>query len=70
MVHSGESSESNEQDGRLVRLMERAEAVFDNTEKVKRWMAMPNAILRAAPVDLLGSDDGDELIWIERGDFA
>lgn len=75
MVHSGESLESNEQDALLARLMELAEAVFDDTEKAKRWMTTPSLMLGAAPLDLLGSAAGaraveEELVRIEHGDFA
>ncbi|WP_212745302.1 MbcA/ParS/Xre antitoxin family protein [Thermomonas fusca] len=55
--------------------MKLAQTVFDNTEKAKRWMATPNLILGATPLDLLGTDEGakrveDELTRIEHGDFA
>lgn len=75
MVHSGESLGGNREDGCSAQLMKLAQAVFDNTENAKRWMATPNLILGATPLDLLGTDEGakrveDELTRIEHGDFA
>ena len=75
MVRSVDSSAGTDRLDREAQLGRFAEAVFDSSEKARRWMATPNVILGAAPVDLLGSDDGgkrveEELMRIDHGGFA
>lgn len=61
---------------RFARVVERAEAVFENTEAALNWLQSPNAALGGAtPLSLLDTDIGadsvlDTLGRIEHGVFA
>ncbi len=61
---------------RLARVVERAEAVFEDLETALTWLKTPNAALcRATPLSLLDTDIGAESVMdtlgrIEHGVFA
>jgi putative toxin-antitoxin system antitoxin component (TIGR02293 family) len=60
---------------RIARVAEKAEKVFGNPDKARRWLSSPSRMLGAKPLDLLATDVGareveDELVRIDFGDFA
>ncbi len=60
---------------RIARVAERAEKVFEDPDKARRWLSSPHSLLGRAPLELLSTDAGaraveDELVRIDFGDFA
>lgn len=60
---------------RIARVAERAEKVFGDADKARRWLSTTHSLLGARPLALLATDAGaraveDELIRIDFGDFT
>lgn len=56
-------------------ILRKAEQVFANTRKARRWLSASNLLLDGVPLLLIGSREGrrrvyDELVRIEFNDFA
>ncbi|WP_019024490.1 MULTISPECIES: MbcA/ParS/Xre antitoxin family protein [unclassified Thioalkalivibrio] len=68
-------AEKSEFEARVARIREKAAAIFENPEKAQRWMRARNRVLESAPIDLLDSDEGAEMVEtvlhrIEYGVFS
>jgi putative toxin-antitoxin system antitoxin component (TIGR02293 family) len=56
-------------------ILHKAEQVFGDVDKARRWLSSPSPILADTPMSLLGSRAGrrlvyDELVRIDLGDYA
>ncbi|WP_018873848.1 MbcA/ParS/Xre antitoxin family protein [Thioalkalivibrio sp. ALJ16] len=68
-------AEQNEIEVRVARIREKAAVIFEDPEKAEHWMRARNRVLEAAPIDLLDSDEGAEMVEtvlhrIEHGVFS
>jgi putative toxin-antitoxin system antitoxin component (TIGR02293 family) len=68
-------AEKSEFEARVARIREKAAVIFEDPEKAERWMRARNRVLESAPIDLLDSDEGAEMVEtvlhrIEHGVFS
>ena len=65
----------SEVEARITRIREKAAVTFEDPEKADRWMRTRNRVLESAPIDLMKTDEGADMVEtvlhrIEHGVFS